>query len=199
MVLKIAFRHYSSLSLRMGLHFKLLPSKEYSKNNCWFVFRLQENIGIDGCNLLGTVCWQMYDFSLEKWTNVCLQQVWNQWQTKVAFPQKSNLANRCVYWSCLQEYGWEITHKNMDNSKIYMYQQKAHRAWLMPHKSCILGAPWVIFRQLNRSDSILSPAVLTYYTALEGKVCVANLVSFRHFQRLVSCLPWTLFDLLPQS
>lgn len=138
--------------------------------------------------------WLKFDWC-SMWVNVVLLFLCNQSQIKVTFPPKSNVANRWVYWSCLQEYWWEIICKNMDNPKIHVSTKGS-----LQHVWCLIKAASLelpISRQLNRSESILTPMFL-FLIQLYGGGFVLWLLwildtSWDFF------FIWNLFNWLPES
>lgn len=167
----------------MGLYFKWLLSKEYSKVTVDLYSRYKR------CSM---------------WVNVVWLFLWNQSQIKVAFPPKSNVANRWVYGSCLQEYWWEIIYKNMDNSKIHLSTKSSFQPEWCLIKAASLELPeWFSGSSTDQRVSSLLSSYSLYN--LMGEGCVMTLVNFGHFLRLlsffalkpVSLIPWVLMSFPP--
>lgn len=129
------------------------------------------------------------------WVNVVWLFLWNQSQIKVAFPPESNVANRWIYWSYLQEYWWEIIYKNMDNSKIHVSTKSSLQPEWCLIKAASLELPeWFSGSSTDQRVSSLLSSYSLYN--LMGEGCVMTLVNFGHFLRLLSFLLWNLFHWL---
>lgn len=136
--------------------------------------------------------WLKFDWC-SMWVNVILLFLWNQSQIKVAFPPESNVANRWVYWSCLQEYGWEIIYKNMDNSKIHVSTKSSLQPmWCLITAASLELPEWFSGSSTDQRVSSLLNSYFLYNLMGEGVCC-----DFCKFWTLL--LLWNLFNWLPES
>lgn len=62
---------------------------------------------------------------------------------------------------------------------------KVGTTWVLTHENCLPGAPYILYRQLDRSETLLPVVLLLHINLWRGLV---NLTAFKNCLKLVNCL-----------